>query len=79
MLNPRGFTGGKDTNLQKKIFQKFKSSGVDDQMRQSIQKTYEDFLDSENILLPRPERQRLFNQVFKMLLEEMIDKIDKKQ
>jgi len=37
---------------------------------------YEEALTAENIVLNRPERQRLFSQILKLVLEDMIKKID---
>jgi hypothetical protein len=37
---------------------------------------YEEALTSENIVLSRPERKRLFSQIMKLVLEDVIKKLD---
>lgn len=49
-----------------------------DQIFVVVQNVFENAMNSENpmIMLSRPERQRLFSQILKSVLEEMIQKLD---
>ena len=63
-------------NLQKRTLQKVKASKVNDQIFQVVQNAFENAIKDENILLSRPERMRLFSQILRAVLEEMIQKLD---
>lgn len=63
-------------NLQKRTLQKVQASGVYDQIFQAVQNAFEDALGKENIVLSRPERVRLFSQVLRAVLEDMIGKLE---
>ncbi len=63
-------------NLQKRTLQKVQASGVYDQIFQVVQNAYEDALGRENIVLSRPERVRLFSQILRAVLEDMIKKLE---
>ena len=78
MQNPFGSqqVPGSYSNLQKRMFQKVQDSKVNDHIFEIVQMAYEEALSSENIVLSRPERQRLFSQILKLVLEDMIKKID---
>lgn len=39
-------------------------------------KAYEKALDEENVLLSRPERKRLLSQIVKMVMEDLLKKVD---
>ena len=65
-------------NLQKRTLQKVQASGVYDQIFQAVQNAFEDALGRENIVLSRPERKRLFAQILKSVLEDMIRKLDER-
>jgi hypothetical protein len=64
-------------NLKERMTQHVKSAKVEDQIFQILQKAYEDGLKQENIMLSRPERQRMFAQIMKQVLEDMAKKLDK--
>ncbi|HEX5808811.1 MAG TPA: hypothetical protein VFY25_09115 [Anaerolineales bacterium] len=64
-------------NLKKRMIQHVESAKVNDQIFQVVQRAYEDALRHENLVLSRPERQRLFAQILKHVLEDMIKKLDK--
>lgn len=68
---------GSYVNLQKRMLQHVQSAKVDDQIFQVVQKAYEDALNRENVLLSRPERQRMFSQILKHVLDDMVKKLDK--
>lgn len=67
---------GSYTNLQKRMLQRVRTARVNDQILELVQKAYENALNEENIVLSRPERKRLFSQIFKLLLEDIVNKLD---
>ena len=79
MLNPFGSqqVPGSYVNLQKRMLQRVQSAKVDDQIFEVVQKAYEIALNEEGIVLSRPERKRLLSQILKLVLEDMIKKLDK--
>ena len=84
MLNPfgsqqdPGFSSYVD--LKKRITQKVQATDVNDQIFQVVQNAFENAMGSESpvILLSRPERKRLFSQVLKSVLEDMVRKLDER-
>ncbi len=78
MKNPFGSqqVPGSYSNLQKRMLQKIQEAGVNDQIFEAVQKAYEEALTSENIVLSRPERKRLLSQILKLVLDDMIKKLD---
>ena len=78
MLDP--FDPNKNTgsyvNLQRRIFQRVQSSGINDQIIESVRKSYEDAINAEIIVLSRSEKRRLFSQVVKLVLEDMLKELD---
>ena len=78
MLDP--FDPNKNTgsyvNLQRRIFQRVQSSGINDQIIESVRKSYEDAVNAEIIVLSRSEKRRLFSQVVKLVLEDMLKELD---
>ena len=79
MKNPFGNqqVPGSYVNLQKRMFQKVQDAKVNDHIFEIVQMAYEEALTAENIVLSRPERQRLFSQILKMVLEDMVKKLDR--
>lgn len=65
-------------NLQKRTLQKVQASGVYDQIFQAVQNAFEDALGKEHILLSRPERVRMFSQILRAVLEDMIQKLERR-
>jgi len=63
-------------NLKKRMLQNVQAANVNDQIFQVVQNAFENALQKENIVLSRPERKRLFAQILKSVLEEMIKKLD---
>jgi hypothetical protein len=55
-------------NLKTRIIQKVQAAGINDQVFLIVQKAYEEALEQENVVLSRPERNRLFSQVLKLVL-----------
>ena len=77
MKNPFGDQQipGSYHNLKERMYKKV-SAKVDDQIFEVVQTAYEKALQDENVVLSRPERQRLFAQILKLTLEDMIKKLD---
>jgi len=73
MKNPFGDqqVPGSYHNLQERMYKKV-SANVNDQIRNIMLKAYENALDEENVVLSRPERNRLFSQIVKMVMEDML-------
>jgi len=63
-------------NLKKRMLHHVQSAKVDDQIFQVVQNAYENALRMENLVLSRPERMRMFSQILKSVLEDMIKKLD---
>lgn len=80
MLNPFGSqqVPGSYKDLKKRVLQNVQNMKVDDQIFKIVQNAYEQALNTENVVLSRPERTRLFSQVLKSVLEEMVRKLDQK-
>jgi len=80
MLNPFGSqqVPGSYTGLQKRVLQHVQYMRVNDGIFQVVQNAYEHALLKENVVLSREERTRLFSQILKSVLEDMIKKLDDK-
>ena len=80
MLNPFGSQPDPSlssyVNLKKRMLQNVQAMKVNDQIFQVVQNAFESALGAENIVLSRPERVRLFSQILKSVLEEMVRKLD---
>ena len=63
-------------NLKKRMLQLVKGARVYDQIFQVVQSAYEDALKAENIVLSHAEQKRMFAQILKSVLEDMIKKLD---
>jgi hypothetical protein len=80
MLNP--FGPQRDPGLSayahllQKTLKKVQAANVDDQIFQIVQNAFEEALNKENVILSRPERKRLFAQVLKAVLEDMVTKLE---
>ena len=76
MKNPFGDQQlpGSYHNLQERMYKKV-SSNVNEQISGIIMKAYENALNEENIVLTCPERNRLFLQIVKMIMEDMLKKL----
>jgi hypothetical protein len=77
MKNPFGDQQipGSYHNLQERMYKKV-SANVTEQIRSIMVKAYEDALNEENVVLSRPERNRLFSQIVKMVTEDMLKKLN---
>jgi hypothetical protein len=79
MKNPFGQQqdSGNYVDLKKRMIQHVQSAKINDQIFQVVQRAFEDALNSENIVLSRPERKRLLSQILKDVLDDMIQKLEK--
>jgi hypothetical protein len=71
-------TGNSYFDLRKRIFQKIKTSKADEQIMEIAQKAYEDAVKSENIVISRVERERLFISVLQLLWNDINKNVDGK-
>jgi len=78
MLNPFGSQQypGSYINLQKRMLQRVQSAKIDDQIFEVVKQAYEVALNEEGIVLSRPERKRLLSQLLKLVLDDMMKKLD---
>ena len=78
MQNPFGSQPmpGSYEGLQERMLKRVKATNIEAQLMALYQKAYEDALYKENIVLSRPERNRLFSQILRILMEDMIKKAD---
>jgi hypothetical protein len=58
------------------MLRKVQSAGVNDHIIETVRKAYEDALTNENIVLSRPEKKRLLQQIIKLVLEDTIKQLD---
>jgi hypothetical protein len=63
-------------DLKQRMIHHVEAAKVNDQIFQVVQRAYEEALQRENIVLTRPERQRLFAQILKHVLGEMVKKLN---
>lgn len=75
MKNPFGDQQipGSYHNLKERMYQKV-SANVNEQIREIMMKAYEKALYEENVVLSRPERNRLFSQILKLVLDDVLKK-----
>jgi len=73
MKNPFGDqqVPGSYHNLKERMYKKV-SADVNEQIRQVMVKAYEASLNEENIMLTRPERNRLLSQISKMVFDDVL-------
>jgi histone deacetylase complex regulatory component SIN3 len=73
MKNPFGDlqVPGSYHGLKERLYKKV-SGNVNEQIREIMVKAYEKALDEENVVLSRPERKRLFSQIVKMVMEDIL-------
>ena len=65
-------------NLKKRMLALVRGKRVYDQIFQVVQNAYEEALHEENVVLSRPERKRMFAQILRSMLEDMIKKLDER-
>ena len=79
MINPppKSFqNSGSYHDLLKRMTHQVQQNKVDDQILIILQQVFEKELGKENIVLSRPERVRLFRQVTKAVLTDMLGKLN---
>ena len=80
MLNPFGSEQNPSlfsyTNLQKRMLQNIQAAKVSDQIFLVVQNAFENALQKENVVLSLPERKRLFSQILKSVLQDMVNRLD---
>lgn len=79
MQNPFGSQQipGSYIDLRKRTFQRVQNLGVNDQIFEVVKKAYEQAISQENVVFfARPERIRMLSQIMKMVLEDMLRKLD---
>ena len=78
MFNPPSSypDSGSYAGILKRMIQSVQHNQVDDQILEILQKVFEKELGKENIVLSRPERVRLYQQVTKTILTDVLEKID---
>ena len=78
MTNP--FDPNKDTgsyfNLKERIFQRVQSLEIDNQIIETIRKSFEDAINVENIELDPVEKNRLLSQIVRLVLENLNKNVD---
>ena len=62
-------------NLKERLYKKV-SANVNDQILVMVQNAYENALSSENVVLTRTERKRLYKQVTRHVLIDIINSLD---
>lgn len=77
MKNPFGDQKipGSYRNLKERMYKKV-SADVNEQIRRIMLKAYETALDEGNIVLSRPERNRLFSQITTRVMEDIVKPLD---
>ena len=77
MKNPFGDQKipGSYHNLKERMYKKV-SGEVNDKIFGVLQNAYENALNAENVVLSRPERNRLFSQIVKLIMEDMLTKLN---
>ncbi len=63
-------------NLQKRMLKNVQAARVNDQIFNVIQKTFEEALRHENIVLSAPEKKLMLVQIMKQVLTDMLSKMD---
>ena len=78
MLNPFASQPdpGSYIDLRKRMLQHVQSLRVDDKIFEIVKNAYEHALISQTVILSRAERDRMLSQIMKMVLEDMIRKLD---
>ena len=78
MKNPFGDqqVPGSYHNLKERMYKKV-SANVNEKILEIMIKAYENALYEENIVMGRPERNRLLSQIVKMVMEDILKKFDR--
>lgn len=78
MTNTPDFFSPQDSyqNLLQRMTRKMREKNMVEEILQTMQRTFDNELAGENLVLSRPERVRLFKQAAKPILTEMLEKLD---
>ena len=78
MLNPFASQPdpGSYVDLRKRMFQHVQLLLVNDKIFDVVKNAYEHALISEEVVLSRAERDRMLSQIMKMVLEDILKKLD---
>ena len=78
MLNPFASQPdpGSYIDLRKRMFQHVQLLMVNDKIFNVVKNAYEHALISEEVVLSRAERDRMLSQIMKMVLEDILKKLD---
>jgi len=78
MMNPFGpkQESGSYMDLHKRMLQHVRAMKVNDQIFKVVQNAYEHALITENVVLSRAEKNRMLSQIMKLVLEDMIKKLN---
>jgi hypothetical protein len=79
MLNLDGLpiSGSYYTDLERHILNRLRSANINDQVFVVVRMAFQKALEVDNIVLSRPERERLLADVLKSVLAEMNQKLDR--
>jgi hypothetical protein len=64
-------------DLLKQTYQSLEQEKVDDQLLEVLQQAFDKVLDQGHVLLSRPERKRLFHNASKLVLADVLAKLDR--
>jgi hypothetical protein len=76
MLPPSNASSGSYVDLLKRLTQRVQQAGTTDQVLELLQRAFERELAQQSVVLSRPERVRLFKQVTKAVLTDLLEKLD---
>ncbi|MBI3738117.1 MAG: hypothetical protein HY258_03615 [Chloroflexi bacterium] len=76
MLNPFNLPedSGSYLGLQKRILQRVRSTTINEKIFDLAQKTYEDAVNAEKIVLSRREKKHLQNQILRRAFEDLVNR-----
>jgi hypothetical protein len=66
---------GSYEDIQKRMIQRVREANLDERILDILRTKYEEELAQRNIMLSRPERNRLFRDVAKAVLEDVLAKL----
>lgn len=69
---------GSFLNFRRKMLKKMKASGVSEQISSLLQETFKEMLESENMVLSKPEKKILMDDISIQLLNELVKQIKEK-
>jgi hypothetical protein len=76
MFNPIGPDYGSYVDLRRRVFRRMQAGEINYQIETIVQRVFENVIHVEGVVLSRAERKRLYSQVFKDILEDMLKNLD---